>query len=90
MKCRVYGRVQGVWFRGSTRSQALKLGLRGYAMNLADGSVEVLACGLPPSLEVLINWLHRGPPSAQVERVECTAVTAAESRSVAGVEFDIR
>ena len=71
MTCRVYGRVQGVWFRGSTQRQALRLGLRGHARNLPDGSVEVLACGPTPELQTLRQWLQRGPPSARVERVEC-------------------
>jgi acylphosphatase len=41
----VSGLVQGVWFRGSTRDKALSLGLTGYACNMPDGRVEVLACG---------------------------------------------
>jgi len=41
----ICGRVQGVFFRASTRTEATRLGLDGYAKNLADGSVEVLACG---------------------------------------------
>lgn len=65
----VRGRVQGVFFRASTREQALRLGVRGYAKNLADGSVEVLACGNDGALEQLERWLQRGPPAARVEHV---------------------
>lgn len=65
----VSGRVQGVCFRASTREQALALGLRGVARNLADGRVEVIACGDRQALDALEHWLHRGPPAAQVERV---------------------
>ena len=65
-KFRVEGRVQGVWFRESTRQQAERLALRGYAVNLPDGSVEVLACGEPGALNRLEQWLHQGPPMAQV------------------------
>jgi acylphosphatase len=65
----VRGHVQGVFFRASTREQALKLGLSGYAKNLPDGSVEVLACGSSEALGTLQQWLHRGPPSARVEGV---------------------
>jgi acylphosphatase len=65
----VRGRVQGVFFRASTREQALKLGIAGYAKNLADGSVEVLACGPGQSLDALQEWLRQGPPSARVENV---------------------
>jgi acylphosphatase len=68
-KFRVEGRVQGVWFRESTRRQAEQLRIRGYAVNRADGSVEVLACGLPESLDRLAVWLHQGPPMAQVRAV---------------------
>lgn len=65
----VSGRVQGVFFRASAREQAQKLYLTGYAKNLGDGSVEVLACGTDESLDALERWLQRGPPSARVEKV---------------------
>jgi len=65
-KFRVKGRVQGVWFRESTRQQASRLGIQGYAINLPDGSVEVLACGRPDALGRLAGWLQQGPPLAQV------------------------
>lgn len=65
----VRGRVQGVFFRASTREQALKLGVSGYAKNLADGSVEVLASGPGEALDALHGWLHEGPPSARVDHV---------------------
>ena len=71
----VGGKVQGVFFRASTREQALKLGLRGYAKNLADGRVEVLAEGEAPAIDALERWLHVGPPMASVASVErCDAV----------------
>lgn len=65
-KFRVEGRVQGVWFRESTRKQAEKHGITGYAMNRPDGSVEVLACGDAASLDRLAEWLAQGPPMAKV------------------------
>ena len=68
-KYRVEGRVQGVWFRESTRQEAEKLGITGYAINLADGSVEVLACGDPEVLDRLAAWLQQGPPMARVTSV---------------------
>lgn len=68
-KFRVEGRVQGVWFRESTRKQAEQLGLSGHAINCPDGSVEVLACGEADSLNVLAEWLHHGPPMAKVNNV---------------------
>lgn len=65
----VSGRVQGVFFRASTREQALVLGLRGVARNLADGRVEVIACGDLAAIGALERWLHDGPPAARVEQV---------------------
>jgi acylphosphatase len=66
----VGGKVQGVFFRASTRDRALQLGLRGYAKNLADGRVEVLAEGDARALDALERWLHVGPPRARVEWVD--------------------
>lgn len=66
----VHGLVQGVGFRYSTQREALKLGLTGYAKNLDDGSVEVLACGETEKVEQLIAWLKAGGPrSARVDKV---------------------
>ncbi|WP_425491770.1 acylphosphatase [Luteimonas saliphila] len=56
----VSGRVPGVCFRVRTRTQALGLGLRGYAKNLPDGSVEVVAVGEAQALEALAQWLEDG------------------------------
>ncbi len=72
MACRrfiVGGRVQGVWFRASTREQAERLGLDGHALNLPDGRVEVVVCGAEDALDRLASWLWRGPPLAEVKDV---------------------
>jgi acylphosphatase len=66
----VSGRVQGVFFRASTREQAQRLGLSGHAKNLDDGSVEVVAAGDPEAIEALADWLRQGPPLARVDTVE--------------------
>jgi acylphosphatase len=66
----VHGLVQGVFFRDSARREARVLGLSGHALNLPDGTVEVLACGDASSLAKLQSWLGDGPPMADVERVE--------------------
>ncbi|CAN5706452.1 acylphosphatase [soil metagenome] len=66
----VSGRVQGVFFRASTRDQAQRLGLRGHAVNLPDGRVEVLAAGEDDAIDALERWLQHGPPMARVECVE--------------------
>lgn len=75
----VRGRVQGVRFRIATRDEALRLGLRGHARNLADGSVEVLAAGEEVAIAALQRWLQHGPPLARVDEVvrcETEAVVA--------------
>ncbi len=66
---RIEGRVQGVLFRESTRRAAQPLSITGYAKNMADGSVQVLACGDPGALDRLTEWLKQGPPMAQVDGV---------------------
>lgn len=74
-RCLVAGRVQGVFFRASAREQAHRLGLTGYARNLTDGRVEVLACGAPDAVAEFRDWLRHGPSSADVTGVACEAVT---------------
>jgi acylphosphatase len=66
----VSGKVQGVFFRASTREQAERLHLRGYARNLADGRVEVLAVGPVDAVDALARWLANGPSQARVDAVE--------------------
>lgn len=65
----VSGRVQGVFFRASTKEQAVQLGLSGSAVNLPDGRVQVVACGAPGAIDALELWLQRGPPAARVDEV---------------------
>jgi len=66
----VSGRVQGVWFRQSTKEQAMALGITGYAKNLADGRVEVLMCGEEEVVTRLTQWLYQGSKLSRVDRVE--------------------
>ena len=73
-RCYVSGRVQGVFYRASTRERAQHLGCRGYARNLADGRVEVLAVGESAAVDALIAWLWQGPPAAHVQDVQWTDV----------------
>jgi acylphosphatase len=67
----VSGRVQGVFYRATTRSKAQQLGVTGWARNRPDGRVEVLACGQSQAVNTLCNWLWQGPDGARVDRVEC-------------------
>lgn len=69
--CRVSGRVQGVFYRASTRQQAIALGITGWAHNCSDGSVEVLCCGEEDAVAKLVAWLSQGPAGARVLNVTC-------------------
>jgi acylphosphatase len=69
MRYIISGHVQGVFFRASTQDEAKKLGLTGFARNLQDGRVEILACGEKNKLSQLHQWLHQGPDMASVEEV---------------------
>jgi acylphosphatase len=73
----VGGRVQGVWFRAATRERAVALQLRGFARNLADGGVEVVAVGADAALDALEQWLWEGPPLAKVASVQREALDTA-------------
>jgi len=77
-RCFVSGRVQGVFFRASARHKATELGCSGYARNLPDGRVEVLAVGEPHAVQGFIKWLWQGPPAAQVTNVEVVELVAEE------------
>jgi len=71
-RAKVNGRVQGVYYRAFTRQSADRLGIRGYARNLRDGSVEVYAEGDRKQLDRLLSDLKQGPPAARVDNVEIT------------------
>lgn len=63
------GKVQGVFYRAATAEQAERLGLRGWAKNLDDGRVEVVASGPADAVAELAAWLWQGPPAARVTSV---------------------
>jgi acylphosphatase len=65
----IEGRVQGVWFRDSTRNEATRLDLTGWVKNRFDGSVELVAEGPGEKVEKFIEWCHHGPPIARVTKV---------------------
>lgn len=68
----ISGRVQGVAFRAHAADEATRLGVAGWARNLVDGSVEVVAEGARPQVEAFAAWCHRGPRWARVEEVQAT------------------
>ncbi|WP_448098501.1 acylphosphatase [Luteibacter yeojuensis] len=65
----VGGKVQGVFFRASTREQAMALKLTGHARNLVDGSVEVVVYGDGAAIDRLETWLRDGPDGAEVDQL---------------------
>jgi acylphosphatase len=66
---KITGKVQGVWFRASTKERAEELGISGTAQNMKDGTVEVYASGNIDQLEKFQEWLAIGPPKAEVDAV---------------------
>ena len=74
LHCFVSGRVQGVWFRSSTREQAVLQGLTGWIRNHPDGRVEVLVSGEEEKVNLLHEWLKSGPNIARVLRLECEEI----------------
>ena len=91
MPCRHYvvsGRVQGVFFRASTRETAIRLALVGWVRNCDGGSVELVACGEEPVLKQLEDWLWQGPKFAQVSSVEASALSPEEECKFS--DFSIR
>lgn len=72
LSIRVTGRVQGVFYRQSTREKAQQLGLTGEVMNLPDGSVQIRATGTASQLDELLSWCKEGPPRASVTDVVAT------------------
>jgi acylphosphatase len=66
----VHGFVQGVWFRQSTKDEAMRLGVNGWVMNRPAGTVQVLFEGEKKKVEEIIGWCHRGPSGAQVSKVD--------------------
>ncbi len=67
---KIYGKVQGVFFRQSVKVEADKLSLVGWTRNDSDGTVEVLAVGSKDKLDLLIKWCQKGPDGAKVESIE--------------------
>lgn len=75
VRMRIRGRVQGVWYRASTRQEARRHGLAGWVKNRPDGTVEVLVQGDPEAVEALRRWCGQGPPMARVQGVEVEPVS---------------
>ena len=70
LKLKIFGQVQGVWYRASTAGVARHLKLRGFAKNLPDDSVEIVAVGNKINLQRLKKWCEHGPKHSAVEKIE--------------------
>ncbi|MBK7030020.1 MAG: acylphosphatase [Bacteroidales bacterium] len=66
----VYGKVQGVGFRYHCMNAALNLGIKGFVMNSADGSVYIEAIGEEPEMEAFIEWCRKGPEWSRVSSIK--------------------
>jgi acylphosphatase len=74
----VSGRVQGVFYRDTTRNKATNLGLRGWVRNLRSGDVELVAGGPREKIRLLEDWLWKGPELARVTRVVAEEIELAD------------
>jgi acylphosphatase len=86
---KVFGRVQGVWYRVNTRQTALKLSLKGFVKNQPDGSVLVVAIGPQEKLEKLKNWCSKGPKNAEVKKIK-TKIEKTSKQDLEFTNFEIR
>lgn len=74
LRIRVTGKVQGVFYRASTKAKAKELGLNGWVQNAEDGSVLIEAEGEDLNLDKLVEWCQQGPGAAQVNGVETNEI----------------
>lgn len=79
------GKVQGVFYRASTRQRASELGLAGWVRNLDDGRVEALLSGSAQQVEDMLVWMRQGPAGARVDKLAVT-----ESNELAPDGFVVR
>jgi acylphosphatase len=87
MICRrslVSGRVQGVFYRATCVRKAEELGITGYARNLPDGRVEVLACGADSAVREFVAWLWEGSAASKVSAVDSVEVDPAAIQRTTG------
>ena len=78
--CWVSGRVQGVYYRGTTVTRAREMGITGHVRNLPDGRVEVLAQGEDAAVAAFIQWLWIGSSASKVTGVEVRDAPVAQPR----------
>lgn len=86
VRVRVSGRVQGVFFRDSTREKAKFLNLDGWVRNLSEGQVEAVFEGSAESVREMVEWCESGPPQAEVEEVETSYEEPSGGDDLSGFE----
>ena len=86
-KATVSGKVQGVWFRDSTRQEAIKLKVTGWVKNIPSGTVYLEAEGEENNLKALERWLHIGSPHSRVDRVNLQWIVPTKTYSTFKVIF---
>ena len=86
-KATVSGKVQGVWFRDSTRQEAIKLKVTGWVKNIPGGTVYLEAEGEENNLKSLERWLHTGSPHSRVDRVDLQWIVPTKTYSTFKVIF---
>ncbi len=85
LSIRVHGKVQGIFFREGAKTEAEKLGLKGFARNDADGTVYIEAEGEEKALKEFLAWVSHGPTGAKVEKVDSDSIPPQNFR-----EFSIK
>jgi acylphosphatase len=76
--------VQGVFYRATAARRAQELGIQGYARNLADGRVEVLACGQEEAVRTFVSWLWTGSSASKVTSVDVIDMPADAVKAASG------
>lgn len=91
MKSKVHviisGKVQGVWFRASTKDKAEQLGICGWVRNTFDGNVEAVFEGEEYLIQEMLDWCRHGPSSAKVENVEVEKQTPSNGFDVFSIKY---
>lgn len=87
---RVHGKVQGVFFRASTKQKAKELGLAGWVRNCTDGSVQAAAQGPREALEEMVEWARTGPEHANVTSLDIEREFETIDASQVAADFQIR
>lgn len=83
----IHGRVQGVWFRATTREMAEKYKIKGWVRNTADGSVEAHIQGEGSAVDKMLSWCRQGPPGARVDDVDVSDVDPVDDYKAFNIRY---